>query len=78
MKKNKSKDRISNFVIALILLLIFSSIGLYFYLDHKKIKKHYEECVEICKPNPALEILSKEGCFCQESEQENFDRKNSI
>ena len=78
-RKQVNKDKIVNITIAAIVILFICSLTGYFYYDNLKVKRHIAECVEICKPDKALEIFSKKGCYCQKLEkQKTIDPKDTI
>lgn len=79
-KPTKKKDKINNIILAIFGILFVCSVFSYFYFDHLKVKKHMAECVEICKPDKALEIFSKKGCYCRKEDDtvKRIDPKDTI
>lgn len=60
-----NKDRISNILAVLFLLIFISSIVGIIYLDLKDIEKNLTDCRKKCYPQEIVESLSKYNCMCK-------------
>lgn len=63
-----NKDRISNILAILFLLIFISSIAGIIYLDIKDVEKNLTKCRKKCYPEQVVESLSKYNCICRNEE----------
>jgi hypothetical protein len=60
-----NNDKKNNLLAIVIFTFIALSIVAYIRYDANKVKKHIQECVEICKPDEVIDTLSFEHCVCK-------------
>lgn len=65
-KSHKSKDRINNITIIIILLALLWSLYSIFKNDLDTIQRHLTECRKECYPRQVVETLSNRICVCQD------------